>query len=66
MKPSLLLADEPTGNLDARSGNLVFDLIKSLCRDLELATIMVTHNKELAGQMDSIFTLENTALTLRA
>ncbi len=62
MKPSLLLADEPTGNLDARSGNLVFDLIKSLCRDLDLAAIMVTHNQELAMQMDSIFTLENTTL----
>ena len=63
MKPSLLLADEPTGNLDARAGNLVFDLIKSLCRDLELAAIMVTHNKELAQQMDSTFVLENTILT---
>jgi lipoprotein-releasing system ATP-binding protein len=62
LKPSLLLADEPTGNLDARSGNLVFELIKSLCRDLELATIMVTHNQELARQMDSIFILENTNL----
>ncbi len=62
MKPSLLLADEPTGNLDGRSGNIVFDLIKSLCRDLQLATIMVTHNKELAKKMDSIFTLENNTL----
>jgi lipoprotein-releasing system ATP-binding protein len=63
MKPSLLLADEPTGNLDARSGTLVFDLIKSLCRDLDLAAIMVTHNKELARQMDSIFVLKNTLLS---
>ena len=62
MKPSLLLADEPTGNLDARSGDLVFDLIKSLCRDLELATIMVTHNKKLAKQMDAIFILEDCSL----
>ena len=62
MKPSLLLADEPTGNLDTRAGNLVFDLIKSLCRDLELATIMVTHNKNLARQMDSIFILEDCSL----
>jgi len=59
MKPSLLLADEPTGNLDARAGNLIFDLIKSLCRDLKLATIMVTHNQELAGQMDVSRTLED-------
>jgi len=62
MKPALLLADEPTGNLDGRSGNIVFDLIKSLCRDMQLATIMVTHNRELAQKMDSIFTLENNLL----
>ncbi len=59
MKPSLLLADEPTGNLDARSGNLVFDLIKSLCRDLQLATIMVTHNRDLAKKMDVSCTLRD-------
>ena len=63
MKPSLLLADEPTGNLDAKSGNLVFELIKSLCGDLGLATIMVTHNQKLARQMDSVFILENAVLT---
>lgn len=59
MKPSLLLADEPTGNLDARSGNLVFELIRSLCKDLQLATIMVTHNRELAKKMDEIRTLKD-------
>ncbi|MEN8200420.1 MAG: ABC transporter ATP-binding protein [Thermodesulfobacteriota bacterium] len=59
MKPSLLLADEPTGNLDARSGNLVFELIKDLCRDLDLATIMVTHNLDLAEEMDSVHTLKD-------
>lgn len=59
MKPSLLLADEPTGNLDTRAGNLVFDLIRSLCKDLSLATIMVTHNHELAKQMDVSRTLQD-------
>jgi len=63
MKPALLLADEPTGNLDARAGNLVFDLIKSLCRELSLATIMVTHNQELAKRMDSTSILSNRQLT---
>ena len=62
MKPALLLADEPTGNLDARAGNLVFDLIKSLCRELSLATIMVTHNQELAKRMDSTSILSNQQL----
>ncbi len=59
MKPSLLLADEPTGNLDGRSGSMVFSLIKELCRDLKLATIMVTHNSELAAQMDISRTLKD-------
>lgn len=59
MKPSLLLADEPTGNLDTRAGNLVFDLIRSLCKDLSLATIMVTHNHELSGQMNVSRTLQD-------
>lgn len=62
MKPVLLLADEPTGNLDTRSGNLVFDLIKSLCQDLSLASIMVTHNLDIARQMDISYRLENGRL----
>ncbi len=62
MKPALLLADEPTGNLDTRSGNMVFTLIQDLCRELSLATIMVTHNTELAGQMDSTVTLQDGTL----
>ncbi len=63
MKPALLLADEPTGNLDARAGNLVFDLIRSLCRELSLATIMVTHNQDLADRMDSTSILRDQTLT---
>lgn len=58
MRPSLLLADEPTGNLDDRSGSMVFTLIKSLCQERQLATIMVTHNQELAGQMHVCRTLK--------
>lgn len=62
MKPALLLADEPTGNLDSRAGNLVFDLIRSLCRELSLAAIMVTHNSELAEKMDVSSTLKDGIL----
>jgi len=62
MKPALLLADEPTGNLDTRAGNLVFDLIRSLCSELSLATIMVTHNRELAKRMDSTSILKDKTL----
>lgn len=52
MEPALLLADEPTGNLDARSGDIVFSLLQDLCREHNLSTIMVTHNTRLAQQMD--------------
>ena len=62
MKPALLLADEPTGNLDTRSGNIVFDLIQSLCKDLSLAAVMVTHNQTLARKMDITYTLSNGTL----
>jgi lipoprotein-releasing system ATP-binding protein len=62
MQPAILLADEPTGNLDSRSGNLVFDLLHNLCRERKLATIMVTHNMELAGRMDQCCTLKDGML----
>ena len=62
MEPALLLADEPTGNLDSRAGNLVFDLLHQLCRERKLATIMVTHNMELAGRMDHCCTLKDGVL----
>jgi len=53
----LLLADEPTGNLDMKSGNAVFSLLQELCRSLGLCVIMVTHNLNLAAAMDKKFTL---------
>lgn len=59
MQPKLLLADEPTGNLDSRSGEIVFNLLHKLCRNRSLAVIMVTHNMELAGRMDSIHALKD-------
>ena len=62
MNPALLLADEPTGNLDSRAGNLVFDLLHGLCRERQLAVVMVTHNLELAQRMDHVFTLKDGAL----
>ncbi len=62
MNPSLLLADEPTGNLDSRAGELVFDLLHDLCRDRQLSTIMVTHNINLADRMDHCLTLQDGIL----
>jgi len=59
MEPALLLADEPTGNLDSRSGEIVFTLLQELSKERQLATVMVTHNNELASKMDKVFTLKN-------
>lgn len=63
MKPALLLADEPTGNLDPHTGQLVFDLIRELNREFELTTVMVTHNHTLAQQMDRCLTLKEGSLS---
>ncbi len=62
MNPELLLADEPTGNLDSRAGDLVFNLLHELCRDRQLSTIMVTHNIRLAERMDNCLTLQDGIL----
>ncbi len=50
--PTLILADEPTGNLDTKTGQEIFSLLEHLCRDLKRTIIMVTHNTELAEKTD--------------
>jgi putative ABC transport system ATP-binding protein len=50
--PTIILADEPTGNLDTKTGNEVFDLLKSLSKRYGRTIIFVTHNPELAEQTD--------------
>jgi lipoprotein-releasing system ATP-binding protein len=54
MNPPLLLADEPTGNLDTRSAEGVFDLLRGLNRDSGTAILFVTHNAALARRCDRI------------
>lgn len=61
--PSLLLADEPTGNLDERTGGLIFDLLEDLRRRRNLTTILVTHNLHFAHRCDRILRLEAGALS---
>jgi lipoprotein-releasing system ATP-binding protein len=63
LEPALLLADEPTGNLDTESGDAVFSLLEELCRSLNLCVIMVTHNLGLAASMDKKFTLTDGKLS---
>jgi lipoprotein-releasing system ATP-binding protein len=53
-KPDIILADEPTGNLDARNSTLVFDLLMRLAKENGQAITLVTHNPEIANRCDTI------------
>lgn len=55
--PALIIADEPTGNLDPGTAAQVFDLLTSRVRQDGKALLMATHNRELAGQMDQVVEL---------
>lgn len=57
-QPALVLADEPTGNLDGRIGGQVFELMRELNRELNTALIVVTHDLAIAGKMDRVLSLE--------
>ena len=61
--PSVLLADEPTGNLDASTADTVFRQLLSLVRDTGMAALVATHNPELAARMDRTVTLKDGVLT---
>ena len=58
-RPSLILADEPTGNLDTKSGNEIMELLKKSNRELNQTIIMITHNMELAKAADRIIMIED-------
>ncbi|MCK5011044.1 MAG: cell division ATP-binding protein FtsE [Deltaproteobacteria bacterium] len=49
--PTILLADEPTGNLDSRTGEAIFDLLLSLNQQLNITLLVVTHNESIASKM---------------
>jgi lipoprotein-releasing system ATP-binding protein len=61
-RPGLVLADEPTGNLDAGNGRHVLGLMLELNRELETSLVIVTHDHSIAEQMDRILVLENGRL----
>lgn len=62
MDPVLLLADEPSGNLDHANAEMLHDLLASLARDLEIGMVVVTHNRSLAGRADRALLLEDGVL----
>jgi lipoprotein-releasing system ATP-binding protein len=61
-RPGLVLADEPTGNLDAGNGRHVLGLMLELNRELETSLVIVTHDHSIAAQMDRVLVLENGKL----
>lgn len=61
--PRVILADEPTGNLDSAIGAMIFDLLHELARTENTTIIAVTHDLEIAGKTDSVFRLADGELT---
>jgi lipoprotein-releasing system ATP-binding protein len=60
--PQLLLADEPTGNLDQRTGEAVFAMIRELHVERGLTSVIVTHNEKIAAQCDAVWAMEGGRL----
>lgn len=61
-RPGLLLCDEPTGNLDSKTGEEIASLIKKINQERRMAVILVTHNTELAKIADSVYHLRDGVL----
>jgi lipoprotein-releasing system ATP-binding protein len=61
-RPKLVLADEPTGNLDAGNGEQVLQLMMELNKELETSLVIVTHDHSIAERMDRVLVLENGKL----
>lgn len=63
-EPKLLLADEPTGNLDWKTGEQILQLIKELHQKKELTSVVVTHNEKVAQFCDKVYLMEKGSLKL--
>ena len=64
-EPSLILADEPTGNLDRMTGGQIIEMLFGLSRTRELSVVMVTHSSETAALCDRVFELQDGLLAQR-
>jgi len=63
-KPELLLADEPTGNLDHRTGITIFEMIRELHAERGLTSVIATHNEKIAEQCDEVWELREGVFAL--
>lgn len=61
-KPKLILADEPTGNLDSQTGTMIFDLLHGLSKSENTTILVVTHDLDIAGKTDRTFRLKDGKL----
>jgi putative ABC transport system ATP-binding protein len=64
-KPHLILADEPTGNLDSATGKMIFDLLHKLAKSENTTIVAVTHDLSIAGRTDVSFKLQDGKLVKR-
>jgi putative ABC transport system ATP-binding protein len=63
--PKIILADEPTGNLDSENGQKVFDLLHGLTRNHETTVVVVTHDLDIAGKTDRTYNLKDGKIKQR-
>ncbi len=61
--PDLVLADEPTGNLDTHTGDALFDLLRKLNQERTISFVIVTHNEKLSAQADRLIHMEDGQIT---
>ena len=61
--PTLLLCDEPTGNLDSSNAHEIADLLKLICRKYDTTIIMITHDMNIAMQADEVFLMDHGRLS---
>ena len=62
-QPKLILADEPTGNLDSKNSQDVIDMLTSASRRFQQTILMITHNNNLTASVDRVFRVSDGILT---